>query len=124
MVINAQPNSGSFMSGPTGQPGVGPELARLLAQRNQGGSPSPLNANSTSPTAVTPAAPSQVSAIPARVPSLQPAGGVQVPSQTPQPQPTQVPVGANNPELQIALQALAAYVKSHGKVLEAKNGVQ
>lgn len=107
---NGQPqNSGSFMA-PAGPPGVGPALSRAMADMKQGGV---LNQNSQNPNAVMPAQPPQ--------------GGQPIPrgmTTSPSGAGTNMPVAPGDPEIQIALRALAGYIASHSKVKEAQAGVR
>jgi len=117
------PNAGSF-AGPSagGAPGQGSALARLMQLRRQGqqqpqGNPGGIGY-------VPPAAPPQGNAInPSQIAA---AGGQQQPMQQPQPQGNINPQASMNPDdahLDLALNALGSYVKSHGNALEAKHNV-
>ncbi|SRR5258708_15565451 len=110
MQPNTPSNPGSFMAA-GGQPGVGPALARAMKDAQGGGV---LNQNSQSPGAVMPPAP--------------PPPGQPIPAGMTQPPQsgagTNMPVQAGDPELQIALNALAGFIKSHTKVKEAQAGIR
>lgn len=122
--MNPQGNPGSFMSQGAGQPqNQGSALMRLMQLRQMGASPQAGN------NVPLPAAPVQTGS-PINMNSMNQAGGGGQPMpQTPnmqQPQPGMNPQASLNPDdqhLDLALNALASYVKSHGSALEAKHNV-
>lgn len=119
-----QPNPGSFMA-PAGQPGQGSALMRLMALRQQGATP---QAGATP----LPAAPVQTgSPINQRQmidatsmgqqsppPVQMPAGGGSMAGNPPQ-----TTFSGQDPNLQIALGALANFTKAHGEKIMAESGV-
>lgn len=102
-------NTGQFMS-PV-RPGVGPELAKVMAMQNQGAG-STQNQNSQNPNAVMPASPPPpANGIPAGM--AQSGGGA--PGMPPQ---------AQDADVLIALKALSQYVGNHAKLKNGREGVK